>query len=247
MPRYKLTLEYDGTPFVGWQRQRCGGSVEQALEQALCAFTGEEIRVQGSGRTDAGVHAMGQVAHTDLPQDYSCFTVQEALNHFLKKTALAVINVEHVADDFHARFSATSRSYTYRILCRRAPSALYQNRIWHIKFPLDAIVMNEAAQMLVGDHDFTSFRDSRCQAKSPFKSLTSIQVTQPQADHIRMDITAPSFLHHQVRNIMGTLKDVGQGRISPEDFRRILQAKDRKQAGITAPAHGLYLVRVDYD
>ena len=246
MPRYRITVEYDGTPFVGWQRQENGPSVQQALEEAIAAMTGERVRVQGAGRTDAGVHALGQVAHFDLERAFSPHRLREGLNYHLRPAPVVVLEAEEAAADFHARFSATRRHYLYRILNRRAPPALDRNRVWHVPVPLDAGVMHEAAQVLVGRHDFTTFRASQCQADSPVRTLDFITVDR-QGDEIQIRTHARSFLHNQVRSMVGSLKLVGEGKWTAGDLRKALEACDRTACGPVAPPHGLYLTRVDYD
>ncbi|MCH8155873.1 MAG: tRNA pseudouridine(38-40) synthase TruA [Proteobacteria bacterium] len=245
MTRYKLTLEYDGRGFVGWQRQDNGPSVQAALEAAVERFCGEAVTVHGAGRTDAGVHALAQVAHIDLDKETGADTLRDALNFHLKPAAVAVLAAEAVADDFHARFSATERAYRYRIVNRRAPLALDRGRAWFVPVPLDAGAMHEAARALLGKHDFTSFRAGECQAKSPVKTLDALEVSR-DGDEIRIEARARSFLHHQVRNMVGTLKLVGEGKWRRADMERALAARDRRAAGPTAPADGLYLVAVRY-
>jgi tRNA pseudouridine38-40 synthase len=245
MPRYKLTLEYAGAAFRGWQRQSEGDSVQQALEDAVRAFCGEDVQVVGAGRTDAGVHATGQVAHLDLARAVTPETLRNALNHHLRPHPVAVLDAALVPDDFHARFSATARHYVYRIINRRAPLTLEAGRAWQVPPPLDAEVMHEAAQRLVGHHDFTSFRSALCQAKSPLKTLDRLAVRR-QGDRLEIMALARSFLHYQVRNMVGTLKLIGEGRWPVERIEAVLVARDRTAAGPTAPACGLYLVRVDY-
>lgn len=245
MARFKLTLEYDGTPFSGWQRQEGVPTVQKTVETAFLDFLGESVTVWGSGRTDAGVHAKGQVAHVDVFKEYSAFSIQGAINKRLRKTSICLINVVEVPSDFHARFSATSRAYEYKILNRRAPSPLEQNKVWRITPPLSVEAMREAAAYLIGHHDFTSFRDSRCQAASPLKTLDRL-VVEREGDIVLIKACARSFLHHQVRNIVGTLIPVGKGEWPPEKVKEILEAKDRRCAGPTAPACGLYLTMVGY-
>ncbi len=246
MTRYKLTLEYDGGAFVGWQRQDNGPSVQAALEAAVLRFCGEEVVVQAAGRTDAGVHALGQVAHVDIAKTTTPETLRAAVNQHLKPAPVALLQAEAVAPDFHARFSATRRSYRYRIVNRRAPLALDRGRAWFVPQDLDADAMQEAAQVLVGHHDFTSFRAADCQASSPVKTLDLLQVSR-SGDEIRVDASARSFLYHQVRNLVGTLKLVGEGKWTAAKVAQVLAACDRTQAGPTAPAHGLYLTGVGYD
>jgi tRNA pseudouridine38-40 synthase len=245
MPRYKLTLEYDGRPFRGWQRQSDGGSVQQALEDAVRGFCGEEVQVVAAGRTDAGVHATGQVAHLDMARSVTPETLRNALNHHLRPHPIAVLAATAVPDDFHARFSATARHYLYGIVNRRAPLTLEAGRAWQVPIPLDAEIMHEAAQRLIGRHDFTSFRSAFCQAKSPVKTLDRLTIRR-LGDRIEITALARSFLHHQVRNMVGTLKLVGEGRLPVSHVEAVLAARDRAAAGPTAPACGLYLMSVDY-
>lgn len=245
MTRWKLILEYDGAPFVGWQRQDNGPSVQAALERAVEAFSGETVTVHAAGRTDAGVHAAGQVAHIDLAKDTTADTVRDAINFHLKPDPVAVLTAEAVDADFHARFSATMRYYRYRILNRRAPAALTRGHVWHVGVALDPAAMHEAGQRLVGRHDFTSFRAVACQADSPVKTLDALTV-EAAGEEIHIRIRARSFLHHQVRNIAGTLKLVGEGKWTAGDVTAALAARDRSRAGPTAPAEGLCLMRVDY-
>ena len=246
MPRYKLTIEYDGTPFVGWQVQENGPSVAGSISDAIERFTEEQVDAMGAGRTDAGVHALGQVAHIDLVKEWDADVVRDALNAHLRPYPIAIVSAEQVADDFHARFSATARHYRYRIFNRRADLALERSRAWRIAKPLDAGAMHEAAQALVGNHDFTTFRSAECQAKSPVKTLDRLDVTR-EGEEIRIEASARSFLHHQVRSMVGSVVLVGEGRWSVAELAKALAAKDRSACGPVAPAHGLYLVRVDYD
>jgi tRNA pseudouridine38-40 synthase len=245
MPRYKLTIEYDGTPFVGWQVQDNGASVAGEIENAIEKFAGERAALYGAGRTDAGVHALAQVAHVDLAKEWETDTVRDAINAQLRPHPVAVLAAERVADDFHARFSATKRHYLYRIINRRADLALERDRAWKIARPMDAEAMHKAAQHLVGNHDFTTFRSTECQAKSPVKTLDQLDVTRA-GDEIRISVSARSFLHNQVRSMVGSLAQVGEGRWSAEDLKKALDSKDRTACGPVAPACGLYLVRVDY-
>jgi len=245
MPRFKLTIEYDGGPFVGWQRQDNGLSVQRALEDAARAYCQADIPVHGAGRTDAGVHALGQVAHVDLPRDDRPAVVANAFNAHLRPHPIAVLKAEKVADDFHARFSATERGYLYRIVNRRAPAVLEQGHVWWVKPPLDVAAMHQAAQVLVGRHDFTSFRATDCQAESPVRTVDEITVTR-SGEIINVTARARSFLHHQIRNIVGTLKLVGEGKWTKANVQRALDARDRAAAGPTAPPDGLYLTHVRY-
>ena len=245
MPRYKLTIEYDGTPFVGWQVQDNGASVAGEIENAIEKFAGERAALYGAGRTDAGVHAFAQVAHVDIAKEWETDTVRDAINAQLRPHPVAVLSAERVADDFHARFSAVKRHYLYRIMNRRADLALERDRTWKIARPLDADAMHKAAQHLVGNHDFTTFRSTECQAKSPVKTLDQLDVTRA-GDEICISVSARSFLHNQVRSMVGSLAQVGEGRWSAEDLKKALDSKDRTACGPVAPACGLYLVRVDY-
>ena len=245
MPRYKLLIEYDGALFVGWQVQDNGLSVQGVLMAAVAAFCGEQVPVQGAGRTDAGVHALGQVAHIALAKAWDTDTIRDAINAHLRPYPVAVLAAEGVADDFDARFSARTRHYVYRIINRRADLALDAGRAWRIPRPLDASAMREAAQCLVGRHDFTTFRAAECQAKSPVKTLDRLDVERDR-DEVRIRASARSFLHHQVRSMVGSLVQVGEGRWSADDLTRALAARDRKACGPVAPPEGLYLVKVDY-
>jgi tRNA pseudouridine38-40 synthase len=245
MPRYRITIEYDGTPFVGWQIQANGISVQGELVRAIARFSGEETSVRGAGRTDAGVHALGQVAHFDLVRVWEPFKIREALNYHLRPHPIAVLDCELAPDGFDARFSARTRHYLYRILNRRAPPALDRNRVWWQPMPLDAAAMHEAAQVLVGRHDFSTFRAAACQAKSPIKTLDRIDVSAA-GEEIHIRTSARSFMHHQVRSMVGSLKLVGAGRWTRTDLAHALQARDRAACGPVAPAHGLYFVGVDY-
>ncbi|MCG8620428.1 MAG: tRNA pseudouridine(38-40) synthase TruA [Proteobacteria bacterium] len=244
MPRFFLTLEYDGSDFVGWQRQSNGTSVQGCLEEAAQAITGEAVAVLAAGRTDAGVHALGQVAHADLPSRFTTTQLPLALNAHLPPT-IRIITARQVPDEAHARFSATMRSYRYRILNRRIAPALLRGRVWHLSSPLDDKAMHTAAQHLIGTHDFTSFRSLACQAKSPIRTLNKLSVSR-QGDEVMVDAEALSFLHNQVRIMVGSLVLVAQNKWQPEDMARVLVAKDRSKAGATAPPHGLYFVGVAY-
>ncbi len=246
MPRYKLTIEYCGAGLVGWQRQAKGLSVQEALETAIHDFCGATLTVFGAGRTDAGVHALAQIAHVDLPREAAPEVIRGALNHHLRPHAISVLAVAPVSADFDARRSATARHYLYRILNRRAPPALERGRVWHVAAPLDLAAMQEGARHLVGHHDFSTFRDSLCQARSPVKTLDALDVSGA-GEEIHIAAKARSFLHHQVRNMAGTLKLVGLGRWQPADVARALAARDRRAGGPTAPAAGLTLVAIRYD
>jgi tRNA pseudouridine38-40 synthase len=245
MPRYKLTIEYDGTPFAGWQIQADGTTVQGVLAAAVRAFAGETAAVQGAGRTDAGVHALGQVAHVDLGREWDTDTVRDALNAHLRPHPVAVLSAERVADDFDARFSATRRHYRYRIVNRRPDLALDRNRAWRLPRRLDADAMHAAAQRLTGRHDFTTFRAAECQARSPVKTLDRLTVVR-DGDEVRVLASARSFLHHQVRSMVGSLVLVGDGKWSADDLAAALHARDRTRCGQVAPPDGLYLVGVDY-
>jgi tRNA pseudouridine38-40 synthase len=247
MPRYRLLIEYDGTDFVGWQAQDEGRSVQQALEDAIFAFSGERLRLSAAGRTDAGVHAEGQVAHLDLARDWPPDVIRDAANAHLKRNgdAVAVVEAARVADSFDARFSAVRRRYRYRVLARRAPSPLMARQVWHIPRPLDVAAMQDAAALLVGLHDFTTFRAAACQARSPVKTL-DVFVCERIGDEIRFRAEARSFMHNQVRSMVGTIVEVGLGRWRPADVADALAARDRTRCGPVAPARGLCLVGVDY-
>jgi len=245
MPRYRITLEYDGTPFVGWQRQAEGVSIQGALEDAIQKFSGEAVTLRGAGRTDAGVHATGQVAHFDLGKDWAPDRVRDAMNFHLKPRPVAVVGSYLANAEFDARFSAVKRHYEYRILCRRAPPVLERNRVWWTVQDLDAGAMHEAAQTLVGKHDFTTFRAAQCQAASPVKTLDRFDIVS-MGEEIVCRVSARSFLHHQVRSMVGSLKLVGEGKWTRKDLAAALAAKNREACGPVAPASGLYLVKVDY-
>jgi len=246
VPRYKIIVEYDGGPFVGWQRQDSGPSVQAALEDAITAFSGERVVVHGAGRTDAGVHALGQVAHFDLAGEKRLEEVRGALSFHLKPQPVVVVSAELAPNGFHARFSATRRRYRYRILNRRTPAALERGHVWHVPVPLDTAAMQEAAEGLIGKHDFNSFRSVACQAKSSIKTLDALTVSR-SGEEIAIEVAARSFLHNQVRILVGTLQLVGRGQWSGRDVAEALAAKDRTRAGPTAPPHGLCLVEVRYD
>lgn len=246
MPRYKLTIEYDGRPFVGWQRQANGMSVQQALEDAATAINGGSfVRINGAGRTDAGVHAEGQVAHIDLPREWRTDKIRDAMNARIRPHPVAVLSAEAVPDDFDARFSAVKRHYIYRISNRRAPPALDAGLVWHVARRLDADAMHEAAQLLLGKHDFSTFRAAECQANSPVRTMERLDVMR-FGDEIEVHASARSFLHHQVRSMVGSLEHVGSGKWSRFELADALASRDRARCGQVAPADGLYLVRVDY-
>jgi tRNA pseudouridine38-40 synthase len=245
MSRYRVTLEYDGTPFVGWQAQAAGASVQGRLAEAIAKFCGETADVRGAGRTDAGVHALGQVAHFDLARDWPTDTVRAAVNFHLKPDPIAVLDCALAAPDFDARFSAIGRHYRYRILRRPAPPVIDRERVWWVPQPLDADAMQEAARARVGRHDFTTFRAAGCQAKSPVKTLDRLAVGT-DGDEIVIEASARSFLHNQVRSMVGSLKMVGEGKWPVSGMAAALAAKDRAACGPVAPARGLYLVQVDY-
>jgi len=245
MPRYRLDLEYDGGPYNGFQAQAALPTIQDSVERAVKAFCGETLRLQAAGRTDTGVHALGQVVHIDLERDWKPEVVRDALNAHLVPEPIAVIAASLAPEAFHARFSAKGRRYLYRILNRVAPPSLDKGRVWHLKKPLDVGAMSQAAQALVGHHDFTTFRDAACQAKSPVKTLDLAEVTR-EGDEVRLVFAARSFLHRQVRSMTGSLAEVGAGRWTPDELGAALEARDRKACGPVAPAAGLYLARVDY-
>lgn len=245
MPRYKLTVEYDGGPYSGWQFQEGQPTVQGVLENAIEQLCGEQCRLQVAGRTDAGVHAWAQVAHFDSPKEYDAERVKGALNYYMREDAVAIIHAEAVTEEFHARFSATGRRYLYRVLNRPTPPAIERGRVWHVPEPLDITLMRAGANYLIGTHDFTSFRASECQSKSPIKTLDDITISQA-GEEIHLHFAARSFLHHQVRNIVGSLKKVAQGRWQPKKIKEVLEAQDRTAAAETAPACGLYLTEVVY-
>ena len=245
MPRYKLTLEYHGAPFVGWQRQENGPSVQGALEAALRALEPDAPAIAGAGRTDAGVHATGQIAHCDLARDWEPFRLAEALNWHLKPAPVAVLAVARVADDFHARFSATGRRYLYRMVCRRAPLTVERGLAWRLPHDLDAAAMQAAADLLVGKHDFTTFRSTQCQAASPVKTLDEFRIERA-GEEIRFHLAARSFLHNQMRSLVGTPERVGAGKWPVERVAEALAARDRADCGPVAPPDGLYLTEVIY-
>lgn len=261
MPRFKLTIEYDGTHYSGWQRQPDARTVQQSIEEACQKFCNHDIEVIGAGRTDSGVHATAQIAHVDIDKDVDGFKVMQGINFYLfnphgkhdpnyqdSKTAnrIAITHAQEVPETFHARFSATKRHYIYRILNRRARLGLEAGRAWHVIEKLDAQRMHDAAQSLLGHHDFTSFRDTECQAKSPIKTLEKMDIRR-FGEEVRVIVSARSFLHHQVRIMVGTLSMTGKGKWRKEKIKEVLDAADRTKAGPTAPADGLYLVGVDYE
>ncbi len=247
MPRYRMTVEYDGIPYVGWQRQNNGPSVQGAIERAILSLTGETASVRGAGRTNSGVHAVGQVTHADLSKEWKPHTLRNALNAHLRLAGdrVAILNVMEVDASFDARFSAIRRHYLYRIIVRRAPLALEAGRAWWVAKDMDHEVMHTAAQTLVGRHDFTTFRSVHCQANSPVRTLDRLDVTR-SGELIEIRATAQSFLHNQIRSFAGTLKLAGEGKWTPDDVRTALEARDRKACGPVAPPDGLYFMQVDY-
>jgi tRNA pseudouridine38-40 synthase len=245
MPRYRLLIEYDGNDLAGWQVQDALPTVQGVVEKAIENIHGVHCRVFGAGRTDAGVHALGQVAHVDLPRQWDPLVLRNALNGSMRPHRVSVIDIEEVTSTFHARFSATERRYLYRILNRRAPPALDNGKVWHVAVPLDSDAMHEAAQALVGSHDFTTFRASNCQALSPIKTLDLLKVSR-YGEEIEIEAASRSFLHNQVRSMVGTLKLVGEGKWLVRDVATALAKKDRKACGVVAPPFGLYLVSVGY-
>ena len=245
MPRFKLTLEYDGAPFVGWQRQINGLSVQEVIETAIEALCGERVRIRGAGRTDTGVHALGQVAHADLPKDLRTDVLRDGLNAHMRPQPVAILSAERVPDTFDARFSAIRRHYLYRIINRRAPLTVERGRVWLVKRKLDASAMQEAAGVLLGCHDFSTFRASQCQAESPVRTLERLDVLRKD-EEIHILASARSFLHNQVRSIVGSLEHVGSGKWSIMDMHAALEARDRRRCGMVAPPEGLYLAGVDY-
>ena len=245
MPRYKLTIEYDGSPFAGWQIQADQPTVQGVLTAAIEALSGEKTPVQGAGRTDAGVHARGQVAHVDLTKDWDTDTIRDGLNAHIRPYPIAILGAEHAAEDFNARTSAIKRHYLYRIINRRADLTVDAGRAWRVPRPLDAAAMHAAAQRLVGKRDFTTFRSTECQAKSPVKTLDVLSVAR-DGDAINVTASARSFLHSQVRSMVGSLVMAGEGKWSADDLAAALAARDRAACGQVAPPDGLYLMRVDY-
>jgi tRNA pseudouridine38-40 synthase len=245
MPRYRLTIEYDGRPYKGFQAQDELPSVQSSIERAVKAFSGQTLRLQAAGRTDTGVHATGQVIHIDLEREWRAEVVRDALNAYLIPEPIAVIDSVVAEGDWHARFSATERRYIYRILNRKSPPALDRGKVWHLKKPLDADAMHDAAQTLIGHHDFTTFRHMQCQAKSPMKTMDVARVWR-EGEQVLLEFASRSFLHRQVRSMTGTLAEVGLGRWSAADVKAALEARDRKACGPVAPADGLYLIGVKY-
>ncbi len=252
--RYKMTIEYVGTDYFGWQSQPDVPTIQDAIQSAIHKFCGQSVDVQSAGRTDAGVHAWGQIAHVDF-EDFTrpiqAFEITKAINAHLQDDPISIIHMEEVSQDFHARFSAKNKLYVYRILNRQAPPSIEAGLLWHIKRPLDVPAMHEAAKVLLGQHDFTTFRDSQCQAKNPVRTLDRLDVATYEYDRhggleIRIEAEAMSFLHHMVRNIVGALTLVGEGKWRAEDLEAALKAQDRSKGGPTAPARGLYLRRIDY-
>ncbi len=249
MPRYALKVEYDGAPFAGWQRQADQPSVQGAIEAALAKLEPRAHTIAAAGRTDAGVHGLAQVAHCDMQKDWDPFRLSEALNHHLKPAPVAILDCALVADDWHARFSAHERRYLFRLLMRRAPATHLKGLVWRVNQKLDPVAMQAGADLLLGQHDFTTFRSSICQADSPVKTLDRLDVTLVEGTHgpeIRFDVHARSFLHNQVRSFVGTLERVGAGAWTPEDVGRALAARDRAACGPVCPPHGLYLAGVGY-
>ena len=245
MPRYKIILEYDGTPFVGWQRQNNGVSVQGVVEAAIHAFSGESVTITAAGRTDTGVHARGQVASFDLARAFPTDTVRDAINAHVRPHPVAVLSAAEAAADFSARFSAIKRHYGYRVIVRRAPLALDRDRAWWIPQTIDVAAMAEAAKALIGQHDFTTFRAAECQAKSPVKTLDEARV-EAQGESVLFNFSARSFLHSQVRSMVGSLVQVGRGKWQSDELRRVLESRDRAECGPLAPPCGLTLMRVDY-
>jgi tRNA pseudouridine38-40 synthase len=245
MTRWKLTIEYDGGPFMGWQRQDNGPSVQGQVESAIFRMTGELASVHGAGRTDSGVHALAMVAHADIAKTLTAHRLRDGLNALVRPDPIAILAAEPAADDWHARFSCIGRRYEYRILNRRAPPAIERGHVWHIATPLDVDAMSEGAAMLVGRHDFTTFRSVQCQSKSPVKTLDRLDIIR-DGEHVRIEAAARSFLHHQVRSMVGCLVMVGRGQWQPPDIKKALDARDRAALGLNAPPDGLYFVEAVY-
>ncbi len=245
MPKYKIIIEYDGTDFHGWQSQKNVTTIQNAIENALFKLTQKEVKINGASRTDAGVHAYGQVAHFNLEKPYELHKIQDGVNHYLKLQNICIINVEEVDENFHARFSAKNKQYVYKILNRVAPPVLLKNKAWHVKYMLDTKAMQEASNYLIGTHDFSSFRAVGCQAISPIKSIDAISVNQIN-EEIHITLNAKSFLYNQVRIIAGTLYNFGRNKLLPIEMEGIIRSRDRRLAGETAPGHGLYLEKIEY-
>jgi tRNA pseudouridine38-40 synthase len=245
MPRYRLLIEYDGSGFSGWQSQAEGTGVQDYLQRAILRFTGEAVTIKGAGRTDAGVHALGQVCHFDIGKSLRTDTIRDAGNVHLRPHAITIVSAEEVSESFDARFSAIKRHYRYRVLARRAPPTLDRHLVWHVPVPLDVPSMADAAQVLLGRHDFTTFRSSDCQAKSPVKTLDQLEVIEASGE-IHFLVSARSFLHNQVRSMVGGLRKVGDGRWTADDLKASLEAIDRRACAPVAPPEGLCLMRVDY-
>ncbi|MFN3686750.1 tRNA pseudouridine(38-40) synthase TruA [Salinarimonas sp.] len=245
MPRYKLVVEYDGTPYSGWQRQANGRSVQQVLEEAIEAFCGHPVRLHCAGRTDAGVHATHQVAHVDLDRPFRLDTIRDAANAHMRDDLIAVVRAQAVSETFNARLSAVRRHYRYRILNRGAPATLDRTRVWHVRQRIDVALMQEAADQLLGHHDFTTFRASQCQGRTPMKTLERLAVSA-HGEEVHVEAASRSFLHNQVRSMVGTILLAGIGRWSVAEVRAALEARDRTRCGALAPPHGLYFVGVDY-
>jgi len=246
MPRYRFTVEYDGSAYNGFQAQKDQPTVQGALEAAIKAFSGQDVRIAAAGRTDTGVHATGQTCHVDLDKNWPARTVMNAMNAHMLDEAVSVLGLVPVSDDWHARFTANGRKYLYRILNRPGRPAIDQGRVWHVKKELDDEAMNVAAQYLLGQHDFTTFRDAQCQAQSPIKTMDVARVTRV-GQEVHLVFEARSFLHRQVRSMTGSLAEVGLGRWTPEQFKAALDAADRTRCGPVAPSDGLYLTGVTYD
>ena len=245
MTRWRLTIEYDGGPFMGWQRQDNGPSVQGQVEAAIQRMTGEQAIVHGAGRTDSGVHALAMSAHVDIARPLTGHRLRDGLNALVRPDPIAILAAEEVADDWHARFSCIGRQYEYRILNRRAPPAIRRGHVWHIPAPLDVEAMAAGAAMLVGRHDFTTFRSVQCQSNSPVKTLDRLDVVR-DGDEVRIEAAARSFLHHQVRSMVGCLAMVGRGQWTPDDIKTALEARDRAALGLNAPPDGLYFVKAVY-
>ena len=245
MAKYKIIIEYDGTDFVGWQKQENGPSIQSSLEDAIKKITSETVSVFGAGRTDSGVHAKGQVAHFEFSKNISLDNIRDGINQHLRPLPIAILDVKEVNDDFHARFSAKLRTYEYLIINRRAPLTFNKNLVWGVFKKLNMDAMKEAASIFVGKHDFNAFRSVDCQSSSAIKTIQSCSI-ETNDQHIKLNVSAKSFLHSQVRIMVGTLVEVGKGKFNSSDVKDIIKSRDRSQAGATAPAHGLYLLKVEY-